>query len=339
MNVQKSETLPPPPGVIGSLRAGFDVVSSHVWLIVLPIVLDVFLWLGPRLSVGDLYSSVVSSTLEIMKTQSVPVQNIKTFAESTATVTDFLNIFNWLSWLRTFPVGVPSIEAFGMPKELPLQTPLGLQEVIQASSLIHWLGWTTLLCLAGWIVGSLYFRWVSVTVLGEEEAGISPLRAIIQTVVLSVIWVVGLLIVILPLSFVLGLLALVSPALSNGVLFVLLILSYWLIVPLFFMPHGIFARKQNALYSMLTSLRMSRFTLPTSGMFVFSVFLLTRGLDYLWKVPQNDSWMTLIGIAGHAFITTAVLAASFVYYRDMNAWLQTVFDKMQQKQGMPTQQV
>ena len=46
-----------------------------------------------------------------------------------------------------------------------------------------------------------------------------------------------------------------------------------------------------------------------------------------------------VGIAGHAFITTALLAASFVYYRDMNVWLQTVFEKLQPKQGAPIQRV
>jgi len=335
MKLEKLESLPPPPGVIGSLRAGFDVVSSHVWLIFLPIVLDVFLWLGPRLSIRDIYSSFISRMLEFMSVRPFSDQDVKTLTDSV----EIFGRFNWFSWVRTFPVGVPSIEAFGLPKELPLQTPLGLQDVIQISSLIHWLGWTTLLCLAGWILGSVYFRWVSVTTLGGEEAGISPLRALIQTIVLSVIWAVVLMMIFFPISLVFGLLNLISPAVSNVVLFVFLILSYWLIIPLFFMPHGIFARKQNALYSMFTSLRMSRFTLPTSGMFVFCVFLLTRGLDFLWKIPGNDSWMTLVGIAGHAFITTALLAASFVFYRDMNAWLQTVFDKMQQKQGMPTQQV
>ena len=54
MNVQKIESLPPPPGVIGSLRAGFDAVSKHIGLILLPVALDIFLWLGPRLSVGGL---------------------------------------------------------------------------------------------------------------------------------------------------------------------------------------------------------------------------------------------------------------------------------------------
>jgi hypothetical protein len=46
-----------------------------------------------------------------------------------------------------------------------------------------------------------------------------------------------------------------------------------------------------------------------------------------------------VGIAGHAFITTALLAASFVYYHDMNAWLQTVFEKMQRKDNLPTQRM
>jgi hypothetical protein len=49
--------------------------------------------------------------------------------------------------------------------------------------------------------------------------------------------------------------------------------------------------------------------------------------------------MKLVGIGGHAFITAALLAASFVYYRDMNVWLQTVFERLQQKQSIPTQQI
>jgi hypothetical protein len=49
--------------------------------------------------------------------------------------------------------------------------------------------------------------------------------------------------------------------------------------------------------------------------------------------------MLLVGIAGHAFITTALLAASFVYYRDMNVWLQTVLERLQHKPSAPAQRV
>jgi hypothetical protein len=40
--------------------------------------------------------------------------------------------------------------------------------------------------------------------------------------------------------------------------------------------------------------------------------------------------LTLVGIAGHGFISTALLAASFIYYRDMNEWLNTVYERFQQ---------
>ena len=123
---------------------------------------------------------------------------------------------------------------------------------------------------------------------------------------------------------------------GEGVLLFLGFISLWLIVPLFFSPHGIFIRKQNALASFLGSFQLTRFTLPTSSLFVLTVFLLGVGLNFLWSVPTNDSWLALVGILGHAFITTALLASSFVYYQDMSSWLQTVLARL--RAGMPAQQ-
>jgi hypothetical protein len=75
---------------------------------------------------------------------------------------------------------------------------------------------------------------------------------------------------------------------------------------------------------------MSRVSLPNNSLFVLSVFLLSQGLSYLWLVPPSDSWLVLIGIAGHAFISTALLSASFVYYRNVNHWLQAVYEPLLQ---------
>ena len=334
MDVNKLESLPPPPGVMGSLRAGFDAVSSHVVLILLPVALDLFLWLGPRLSAGDLYSSILSDWMALNRRAGFSLQNADIITQNMG----MFGRFNLLNWIRTLPIGVPSLFSGLVPDSLPTQTPLGMQGVVQIPSMLGMLGWFLVLTLAGWIGGGLYFRWVSGITLGEKEPGVSLFRAIVQTFVLSVIWVVLLMIILIPTVLILTLLALISPLLVNGAVLIFLIVSFWLVVPLFFTPHGIFVQKLNAFQSILSSLKMARFTLPTSSMFVFAVFILSTGLNYLWSVPSIDSWMMLVGIAGHAFIATTLLSASFVYYHDMNAWLQLVFNQLQQNKGLPTQQ-
>ena len=339
MNRQNLEELPPPPGVMGSLRHGFNVVSSHVWLILLPLMLDLLLWLGPRLSVGTLVNPFFKLAFSQMRTTMTSSSDLERFAVYQSAFGEMVERFNLLSLvgrLQTFPVGISSLLA----QTMPVNTPLGSQDVVQITSLPGFLGLAFLFTVVGWVMGGLYFRSVSDIALGDANrvTMISLSWAIVQTLLLSFLWVVGLIVILIPTMVVLTFLTLLSPLLASGILLIALFFSFWLIVPLFFTPHGIFVRRQNAFYSIFTSLKMARFTLPTSALFVLCVFLLTTGLNYLWSVPTGDSWMLLVGIAGHAFITTTLLAASFVYYRDMNAWLQRVFEQLQHKQ-MPAQRV
>jgi hypothetical protein len=307
-------------------------------LIVIPLLLDVFLWLGPHLSVEKLLGPIYRVAFEQARLSLAAPEDANRLIQIQTIFNEALQHFNVVSLvtrLQTFPVGISSL----MAKIMPMESPLGQQNILSVPSGWLLLVYMFLLVLIGWVAGGLYFRWVSGTVLGENAEGISLLRAVLQTLLLSIIWLMVLIAISIPIMILLTMLMLISPALASGVAFVLLVFSFWLIVPLYFTPHGIFIRRQNAFSSIYTSLRMARFTLPTSSMFVFSVFILSTGLNYLWMVPSSDSWMLVIGIAGHAFITTALLAASFVYYRDMNAWLQMVFENLQQKNNTPARQV
>jgi hypothetical protein len=49
--------------------------------------------------------------------------------------------------------------------------------------------------------------------------------------------------------------------------------------------------------------------------------LVSKGLDILWDNPDEVSWLLLIGILGHAFVTTGILASSFIYYTDAIRWI------------------
>ncbi len=245
----------------------------------------------------------------------------------------FFQAFNLLGILRTFPIGVSSL----MSGVMPTTTPLGGSNMVEIGSVLQLLGLTFLLTVAGWILGGLYFRWVAVLATPgmAPEVRTPTGRAVVQTVIYAVVWSIVAWVVGLPVALLLYALFMVNAILGEGVLLLLGFLSMWLVVPLFFSPHGIFVRKQNALTSILSGFQMTRFTLPTSSLFVLTVFLLGVGLNFLWSQPPDNSWLVLVGIFGHAFITTALLASSFVYYDHMTAWLQVAMSRLHV--GLPGQ--
>ena len=320
MEVTRTEKLPPPPGIINSIKAGFETIATHITTILLPLFLNLFLWLGPRLQMDALFNSIKDEVISIWKNSNVSPEDIQRVLAWYEKTIPSINLF-WL--LRTIPIGISSLL---LPQDAS-QTPLGDPAILQVSALSLF-GWIFLIIFVGWIGGGLYFR--SVAWLANANKDDQPMRvsrAIIQTMLLSIVWIVLALAIMVPILFVLAVLLQFSTIIANLLVLFLSLASMWVIVPLFFWPHGIFLNHQNFFTSMLSSVQMARYTLPTSSMFVLTVFLLTFGLNFLWSIPPQDSWMTLLGIFGHSFVTTALLAGSFIYYRDMNIWLQGVLEK------------
>ncbi len=325
METEQLQTLPPPPGVVGSLKAGFDTIASNVSVIVLPLALDLWLWLGPHLHVDHIFKAFFDEMAQYSAASGLPAAEAWPTPEMYTTLLTELSKFNLMSMVRTFPIGVFSL----MSGKMPTETPFGAASVIHVDSPLALLGWTIFLTLSGWVLGGLFFRWVSVVVAAPSKPTSTRLgHCVMQTILLSALWLLLMFLFGIPLSMVVTVALFANPVFAQGIILIAGLLSMWLVVPLFFTPHGIFMRQENAFVSIYTSLQMARFTLPTSSLFVLSVFLIAYGLDYLWVIPAANSWMTLVGIAGHAFITTSLLAASFIYYRDAQVWLQTVFAKM-----------
>src|SRR5437867_11896206 len=135
MDAHKLESLPHPPGVVGSLRAGFDTVSSHVILILLPIALDLFLWLGPRLSVDGLISPFVKLIFSQARTALTSSSDLKRFTDFQSAFIELIQHFNLLSLigkLQTFAIGIWSLLA----QNMPTKTPFDSQDVVQVTSVL-----------------------------------------------------------------------------------------------------------------------------------------------------------------------------------------------------------
>jgi uncharacterized membrane protein YdcZ (DUF606 family) len=68
--------------------------------------------------------------------------------------------------------------------------------------------------------------------------------------------------------------------------------------------------------------------LPGTGLFLLLAIILAQGLDSLWLAAPDSSWLNLVGITGHAFIYTSLLAASYVYYLQGLVWMENNLNQL-----------
>ena len=304
------------------MLSGFESVANHILLILPPVLLDLFLWMGPHLRLKSFLQLFID---RIPSLANAFPANIPNAASTEQAWIDAANRFNLFVLLRTFPIGVTSLLGLRMPVQTPLGSPLGLD----AGSLLGIIAWGLLIVFFGWVVGTYYYYSVSSVAITPPVR--SFWKSVRQTVLLSIIWLAVIFIFGLPVLMLVSVVSVISAFLGQVMLFILALLLIWLLMPVFFSAHGIFTSQMDAMRAILNSLRMVRFTLPNTGLFVLVFVVINLGLNSLWNSQSDQSWLMLVGIAGHAFISTALLAASFIYYRDINAWLATVIEQLQRQ--------
>lgn len=308
-----------PPRLISSIAAGFNTVANHIYLILFPIALDMLLWFGPHLRVKTLFEPFVNE-LNMLLAHMTATNTLDLVNAGKEFWTVFLDRFNMFSLLRVYPVGITSL----FSSSAPISTPLGDAPVYEMGSLLGFaLAWL-ILVLVGMAGGSLFFSEIA-RCNGEERQGFSLRRVgwqLVQILLLTIALVIILLVFTIPTSLMLSVLLMFSPGLAQISLFFLSLLLLWLLVPLVFAPHGVFVFRQNVLSSMRTSMQLVRYFLPGTGLFLLVALLIGQGMDIIWRVPNETSWMALVGVFGHAFVTTGLLSASFIYYLGGIRWMQ-----------------
>jgi hypothetical protein len=310
-----------PPTLISSLTIGFNAVANNIYLILFPLGLDLLLWFGPHFRIRELALPLLNSLLSSMNQMSTP-ELTDVMRTSTQIWNQVLEQFNLLTALRTFPIGLPSL----LTLIGPLKTPLGYAPIYEltsfASVFAMWLG----LMVVGLILGTIYFTETARVCRGDKKlASLEDMGKLTgQAVIMTLSIVLLLLILSVPIMIMVTILGVFSPFLAQIALFMLLLFLLWILLPLFFAPFGIFLYRQNAFTAMLTSARTVRASLPGTSLFLLILIIISQGMNTLWRVPPETSWMMLVGVIGHAFISTSLLASCFIYYQKGVEWLQTM---------------
>jgi hypothetical protein len=306
MKIQRSPKSTPLPGIVTTLKVGFECATNHWWLALLPAFLDAFYWLGPRLSPTMLVERATSFFANQAMFADVN-QQLLTVAQQT-------NLFTSL----TVPlIGVPTLMRLA-PEAAPLSS-----TVIEIQSFGAWFLLFMGLSLGGFLLTAVYFNLIAQAIQPTEN-GRMPLPNLIRHILRTwgYLLLIGIgmllvsLIILFPLMIIGTLLSFISPQLVFVVLFSGMMFIFWLAIFLGFTPHGLTLNKRTLPQALLESIQLVRLNYVSAITLLLVIIGISMVMDQLMRYADNGSWITLSSILGHAFISTALIASSYVFYQD-----------------------
>lgn len=309
-----SQELPSKPiSVLRCLVMGFDKMTSNPILILPPLLLDLFLWLGPHMSIQTIARRGFVTLLASAEVEPAFEEQMGILEQGLLTLAERINLFSALS---AVPAGVPSF----MNGRLPIDTPFGAGgsfEVLSPQAAFLYLLVITIIGLG---IGAFYNTWIARAV-AEGDPVSSGWISWRRLVGLAFLMYVALVILCIGTLLLASLVALVVPLFGLSVLFAGYSFVVLMAVYFTFAPHGIVRYRLSILKALWDSVFVVRWnTLSTVG------FLsLALGLSWLtsqiWGLPGEASWFSLLGLLGHAFISGTLLAASYIFYQGRRNWV------------------
>ncbi len=260
-------------------------------------------------------------------------QNLANLIEQNKLIlTKIAQEFNVFVSFRTLPVGIPSL----MSSLMPVDTPYGQPGVFSIDNVITFIGVYLLITLSGLLIGTYYYNVVSQAVI---EGGPNWIKSIvILTRRFPAILGITLLMVIILFAASIPLSCIMSVSLmGGGIISIIGFLIYgnvllWILIPAIVSTYGIFVFDYGIIKSIKEGIKTWYFGMQPVILYVLVVLFSSQLFDYIWKIPKSNSWLLLIGILGHAFIATCLLASSFDFYRNVNLW---VNERIQTKDNNP----
>jgi hypothetical protein len=322
VKLSDNQVEPKPISILSALLAGFDRIAAKPLLILPPVLLDLFLWFGPHLTVPSLLHAAAAGLTIPAGADPGMTEQLVLFRETLNLLGERYNLltsfstlpggmpFNFLfALLTSVSVGIPSLVAGRMPVLTPLG-PAPQLEILDPMFVL--LIWFTL-ALAGIGAGVIFHRLVVKQTDPEAEfnhlwrdwmkllflaIGGYLLTVVILTVGMLVAGINGLTYIALPVLFVAG-------------------------VYIAFTPHGIIRYRLGIWSAIKQSIRVVRFNFFGSTGYLLTAFLIMWVSTYkVWSLAQEDSWIFALAIMGHAFIATMLIAGSYVFFQGRKEWLE-----------------
>ena len=320
--------------LIDTLSTGFRLVGRRVWLIVLPVVIDLWLLFVPRLSIQP----VVDDMMNLWSTDGLPpdlVQTAEPFRQMLAQIGPTFNLWwlldNSLTWLQT-----------AMPRLSPVLDITGLQ----ATSEVSWLAlllWTPLIAVIGLGLGSAFLTLIASQMPAVPTPAQEPevesvaavkkprffwLRRGLRTWSMVVVYGLILFALITTLLFVVSLaltpIMMITPQLASALAALVALVIIWAGLWIYLVLYFVVAALVLDGTGLVDSLRRSFYVVTRNfwsslGLVILTAVILT-GFGLIWqRIAVFSPVGIAVAIGGNALLLTGLTAARLVFYRDRYA--------------------
>jgi hypothetical protein len=291
------------PGVIETIGNAFVLLNKQPYVLVFPILLDLFLWLGVRLSVQPLIDALIRWTSSSPSMDEATISRLNDIGKS-------VNLFELL--------------ALSMPS---LVTRVGADAIAGASNnTIDTLSWWQLLLvglllfLVGYAIGVFYLTLLGFLVRNERLG----LKSLPQATFMNIFRAYGYLLLLVGVSLLIlfPLLILSSILLAIGIsvvalLSLLLVFAFiWAYVLLFFVKDAIVVSAAGPARAIYLSYNVVRANFwPCIGL-IFVSLLVKIGTPLALLAVTRSPFGGVLAFIVNSYILTGVILAAMLFYRD-----------------------
>lgn len=293
-------------GTIDALTSGFNLIARRPWTILLPIAINLIVWLGPRLSIAPLTHAAADA---LRATATLQTGQYGEWVQSAAqALTDWGEAANLVDLLG---IGMPVLAVTSEG-----QTVWPVYNGPAAAALSGAL-------LAGGILLMALYLVIIAQQVRDERIALAAIagrtwRVVWRLLVLGIVLLGITTVVSLPGVMGIGLLALFSlqgaAILTSLLVWGALFLMVWLLFYLFFVLDAMALDDAGVGQAVSRSVVLVRQNVgPTLALALLTI-LLGVGLGEVWYVVAKTTAGIVAGVIANAYVATALAAASLIFY-------------------------
>ncbi|MBK9943108.1 MAG: hypothetical protein IPP13_15990 [Kouleothrix sp.] len=319
-------TIPKPQNatLIDSISEGYAAINRRPWIILIPVLLNLYLWFGPQLSLGPLVTSAIDTLKRaqpaLADQEDIQLMYDQLLATGGVDLRQQLALLNYVPTLHLYVVGALET-AGGLPAIPEVLQPINSQraDTIAVSSVGGALVSILVLNACALVLSAVFLSQVG----GAVRRDWSLVLALRHTpkiglVILSALGIVagaGLALG-LPLLFLVTLLLYLNQTLGLLALFLLYWVGVWVSIYIGFMREAIVMSGLGPLRAIYASFNVVRRNIWATLGFLLLSLIIRLGSGVIWHSLVNSRVGVIIAIIGSAYIGSGLVAARMAFYRE-----------------------